>query len=109
MMDTITLIIPGVGSIAISHALTNFLRVLLVNSTMPESGDGSAVGDQPRRRFWYRRLTDFLNLAYLAALFPGATVGTNYLKLLLLPQTANPSAIMFFRFVSFLPMGRRDV
>lgn len=91
----------GMGFIGIVQDLVKLLRVLLVKSTvavasgdqfahhaqetgeasssqMPlQHGSGSPV-DNPRLRFRYRRFSDVLNLAFLAAIVPGVIGNSHY-------------------------------
>jgi hypothetical protein len=86
----------GLGFIGITNDLVNLIRCLLVNATYgperyPESAAASSKGgllspppegtpDLPKMRFWARRFTDFLGLAFLAATVPGIIANSNYSK-----------------------------
>lgn len=66
----------ALGFLSLAGDTVNFARAVLVNATLEDPKRGSP--DQPRHRFWARRLTDFYGLAYLAAIIPGAIACTNY-------------------------------
>ena len=86
----------GLGFIGITNDLVNLIRCLLVNATYgpekySESAAASSKGgllspppegtpDLPRMRFWARRFTDLLGLAFLAATVPGIIANSNYSK-----------------------------
>ncbi|EIW83011.1 hypothetical protein CONPUDRAFT_37688, partial [Coniophora puteana RWD-64-598 SS2] len=89
----------GLGYVVMVQDIVALLRCVLVNSTVgsllhPSSpnpsiqsvssqshlhmADHSVVQDQPRRRFWYRRLTDFIMLLILASLLVGVIGNSRY-------------------------------
>jgi hypothetical protein len=84
----------GLGFIGIANDLVNIIRCLLVNATYgperyPESAAASSKGgllspppedtpDLPKVRFWARRFTDLLGLAFLAATVPGIIANSHY-------------------------------
>jgi hypothetical protein len=86
----------GLGFIGIANDLVNIIRCLLVNATYgperyPESSAAWTKGglltpppegtpDLPKARFWARRFTDVLGLAFLAATVPGIIANSQYGK-----------------------------
>lgn len=97
----------GVGFVTIANNLVNIVRVLLVNPSygsetyfqspsaiadtkhprqdgsvqyrsgpFPKPPDGTP--DHPRQRFWSRRLFDFINIAFLAAIVPSIVANTRF-------------------------------
>ncbi|KAJ7823581.1 hypothetical protein B0H14DRAFT_1309518 [Mycena olivaceomarginata] len=53
--------------LALAQNVLRLLRVMLINTTTATPSDV----DEPRRRFWYRRWTDFLMVLQLVAMIPG--------------------------------------
>lgn len=116
----------GMGFIGIVQDLVKLLRVLLVKSTVavtsgnqathhvleegevsssmasqiplqPESGSPE---DNPRLRFRYRRFSDVLNLAFLAAIVPGIIGNSHYKVALTNDEWA--AKVMQLRWVSLM-------
>ena len=91
------------GYIGISQDLVNFLRVFLVNATRPQIREGmQSDPDRPRERFWYRRLSEFLNLAFFAAIVPGIISGSTYSTAI--DDSGAATRVMTLRFACLLPM-----
>ncbi|KAF8577592.1 hypothetical protein K439DRAFT_1364382 [Ramaria rubella] len=96
----------GLGYIGICHALTGFLRVLLVNATRPEvnGGHGDAnptfesQPDRPRERFWYRRLAGLIFLGFIGASVPDLISGSIYSNAI--NSSSSASLVMVLRYVS---------
>lgn len=113
----------GVGFIAISQDLVVLLRIALVNSTQPSKHacdepqklvSGSPTGkaltfevsdgdvsdeDQPRRRFWFRRMTDFLYVGFLGAMVTGIIGNSDYERGL--DNEREARIVMSLRYCSF--------
>ena len=84
----------GLGFLTVANSLVNLLRCLLVNATYgperyPESAAASSKGglllpppegtpDLPRVRFWARRFTDLMNIAFIVATIPGVSANSHY-------------------------------
>jgi len=84
----------AMGFIGIANDLVNIVRCILINPTYGsdiyyQSPAAATKGglfnppppgtpDQPKLRFWLRRLTDFLGLAFLAATVPGLIANSSY-------------------------------
>lgn len=95
------------GYITIAQDTVPLLRVLLVHATNPpdtieprhedDVGEPADPTDKPRTRFWVRRMTNILNLGFLAATIPNAIQGSKY-KDALHDQSA-ADKLMRFRYV----------
>ena len=59
----------GLGFMSFCTDANGFVRALLVNTTLEDPKNG--IEDQPKKRFWSRRFTDFYGLVWLAASVPG--------------------------------------
>ena len=91
------------GYIGISQDLVNFLRVFLVNATRPQIREGMPPDpDRPRERIWYRRLSGFLNLAFIAAIVPGTISGSTYSTAI--DDSGAATRVMTLRFAFLLPV-----
>ncbi|KDR75019.1 hypothetical protein GALMADRAFT_248864 [Galerina marginata CBS 339.88] len=104
----------ALGFIGIANDLVNIVRCILINPTYGsdmyyQSPAAKTKGgvftpppegtpDQPRLRFWLRRFSDFLGLAFLAATVPGTIANSTYGKVFDNQQNADKTAK--YRFVS---------
>jgi hypothetical protein len=109
----------GLGFIGIAGDVVKLTRCLLVNATYglekyPQSPAAATKGgvvppptadtpDQPRMRFWTRRVCGLLDLAFLAATVPGIIANSNYAKVFDSQSNADTTAktrsVVFFIFI----------
>ncbi|KAF8812921.1 hypothetical protein BYT27DRAFT_7158810 [Phlegmacium glaucopus] len=98
----------GSGFIGIANDVVKLTRCLLVNATYgpetyPQSSAAASKGvivppptddtpDQPRVRFWCRRVNDFLGLAFLAATVPGIIANSHYSRVFDSQKNADTTA-----------------
>ncbi|EGO00252.1 hypothetical protein SERLA73DRAFT_52742 [Serpula lacrymans var. lacrymans S7.3] len=79
----------GLGFIGVAQDITNLLRCLLVNTTLPmdhpdnpssssEAMAATSSGDQPKKRNLYRRLIDVTRLAFLISTIIGIVGNAHY-------------------------------
>ncbi|KAF8955655.1 hypothetical protein BDZ97DRAFT_1963583 [Flammula alnicola] len=104
----------AMGFIIIANDLVNIVRCILVNPTYGsdmyyQSPAASTKGgaftpppdgtpDQPKLRFWHRRFSEFLGLAFMAATIPGSVATSHYSETFDNQQKADSASK--FRFVS---------